>query len=248
MPFSAYVICATPRSGSTLLCDLLAASGVAGQPHSYLRNEDVGYWAHLWGVSGVKAVSNQEFNRSYLAAMIKEGMGQTGIFGLRLMWQSLSEATERLGSAFGGACEFAAQCSRTFGPTLFIHLSRKDKVAQAVSLVRAQQTGLWHKASDGSERERTAPPQAPIFDAARIHQAYQSLVSDDANWSSFFSHNGVQPVRLWYEDLAIGTHAILAEILAVLGRDPMIAATISPQTAKMADATSLTWMRQLKPE
>ena len=37
---SPYVVCATPRSGSTLLCELLAGTGVAGQPEEYFE--------HLW--------------------------------------------------------------------------------------------------------------------------------------------------------------------------------------------------------
>ncbi|HMF66717.1 MAG TPA: Stf0 family sulfotransferase, partial [Phyllobacterium sp.] len=34
-----YVICGTPRSGSTLLCDLLESTGIAGRPASYFRSE-----------------------------------------------------------------------------------------------------------------------------------------------------------------------------------------------------------------
>ena len=32
-----YVVCATPRSGSTLLCALLAGTGVAGNPEEYFE-------------------------------------------------------------------------------------------------------------------------------------------------------------------------------------------------------------------
>ena len=31
---------------------------------------------------------------------------------------------------------------------------REDKVGQAISRLKAEQTGLWHKFSDGTERER----------------------------------------------------------------------------------------------
>jgi trehalose 2-sulfotransferase len=33
----AYLVCATERSGSTLLCELLAATGVAGRPEEYFE-------------------------------------------------------------------------------------------------------------------------------------------------------------------------------------------------------------------
>src|SRR5207249_762689 len=35
-PRKSYLICATPRSGSYLLCELLALTGVAGKPTEYL--------------------------------------------------------------------------------------------------------------------------------------------------------------------------------------------------------------------
>jgi len=36
----AYLICGTPRTGSTLLCDLLPSSEIAGRPESYFRLTD----------------------------------------------------------------------------------------------------------------------------------------------------------------------------------------------------------------
>lgn len=47
---AAYLVCGTPRTGSTLLCGLLAATGVAGKPESYFRLHDVGSYAEAWGV------------------------------------------------------------------------------------------------------------------------------------------------------------------------------------------------------
>src|SRR3954447_11167479 len=34
----AYLVCATPRSGSTLLCELLKSTGLAGRPAEYFEN------------------------------------------------------------------------------------------------------------------------------------------------------------------------------------------------------------------
>ena len=35
-----YLICATPRTGSSLLCGLLDSTGVAGHPESWFRRQD----------------------------------------------------------------------------------------------------------------------------------------------------------------------------------------------------------------
>ena len=43
--FDAYIICGTPRTGSTLLCKLLASTGTSGDPHSFYRRQDLPEWA-----------------------------------------------------------------------------------------------------------------------------------------------------------------------------------------------------------
>ena len=39
-PQSAYLVCATPRSGSTLVCQALTDTGVAGRPEEYFEGVD----------------------------------------------------------------------------------------------------------------------------------------------------------------------------------------------------------------
>ncbi len=87
--FSAYIICGTPRSGSTLLCEMLAATGVAGLPNSYFREQDVSHWAGAWGVQHPHGTDDTDFDRSYASAMRREASAGTGVFGLRLMWAAL---------------------------------------------------------------------------------------------------------------------------------------------------------------
>ncbi|MGZ5376146.1 MAG: Stf0 family sulfotransferase, partial [Solirubrobacterales bacterium] len=36
-PARSYLVCATPRSGSTLLCEALKSTGVAGRPEEYFE-------------------------------------------------------------------------------------------------------------------------------------------------------------------------------------------------------------------
>lgn len=57
--YRAYVICTSPRSGSTLLCKLLAATGQAGKPKSYFHKPDLGCVANLSG-SGENAFRDRQ--------------------------------------------------------------------------------------------------------------------------------------------------------------------------------------------
>ena len=88
--------------------------------------------------------------------MLQEGAGDTGVFGLRVMWGTVGELCERL-SPLRPDLSGGALLESLFGPLVYVHVSRTDKVAQTISLLKAEQSGLWHVAADGSERQRTAP-------------------------------------------------------------------------------------------
>lgn len=73
------------------------------------------------------------------------------------------------------------------------------------------------------------------------------LTTDDEAWSAFFDQLGIQPLRSTYEELAANPQAILAETSAGLGRDRAIAAILAPQIARMADSTTLQWLKRMGP-
>lgn len=246
--FSAYVICGTPRSGSTLLCEMLAASGVAGRPHSFYRQQSITHWADRWGIDYADGVDTQDFDQRYLNAMLREGTAGTGIFGVRIMWVSVAEAAARLERVHGGTADIAERFEQVFGPTLYIHLTRNDKVAQAVSLLRAERSGLWHLSADGSVLEGADKPEAVTYDADRLAAIVAELESDDAAWERFFTERRITPVRLVYETMTIDPQNALASILAALGRDPAIASTVPVKTAKMGDATNREWVERFEHE
>jgi LPS sulfotransferase NodH len=246
--FASYILCGTPRSGSTLLCGMLAATGVAGRPNSYFREQNILDWARDWGVQPPKGPADVDFDRSYIAAMLREGSAGTGVFGLRLMWGSLGEAAERLSRIRGTPADAATLFEEAFGPTLYIHLSRLDKVSQAVSLVRAEQSGLWHISGNGTVLEGAASPQPLSYDADRIDAVLTELEADDAAWADFFATRQAEPLKLTYETVTAAPQLALAYILSALGRNPEIAKAIDAGTAKMADATSIAWVERFRKE
>ncbi len=70
-----YFICATPRSGTTLLCDLLADTGRAGRPQSYYRRQDLERRARNYGLRADQFADRIEFDQAYLEAVLREGAG-----------------------------------------------------------------------------------------------------------------------------------------------------------------------------
>ncbi len=240
-----YIICGTPRTGSTLLCGLLKAAG-AGDPHSFYRREDIAEWAQEWGVPAPGTVDDLAFQRAYLDAAIRAGRGGTPVFGMRLMRENLGEVSAILDRLHPGLPDDRARLERAFGRLAFLHLSREDKLAQAVSLVKARQTGLWHVAPDGTELERVAPPREPEYDFGMIAQEVDALETYDAAWNTWFAAEGITPLRIGYESLSADPAATLIRICDTIGIAAPDAVAVKPGVAKLADATSIDWMRRYR--
>ena len=243
-----YIICSTPRSGSTLLCDLLADTGVAGRPDSFFRRQSIPWWAHHFNVSIAGWADEHEFDQLYLSAVHQQGSGRTQFFGMRLMWESVGDLSKRLRSLYPGLASDNASFRSAFGQPFYVYLSREDKVAQAVSRLRAEQTGLWHVAADGTERERLKPGQAPDYDAHGLAEQVVELEGQDAAWMNWFVRQRIQPMRITYEELSTEPQIALASVLSALGLDPAIAETVEPRTSKLADNKSHEWVTRFRAE
>jgi len=241
-----YILCATPRSGSTLLCGLLAATGKAGDPHSYFRREDIAEWAAEWGLPPDAAPGDPAFERAYLAAALSAGRARTPMFGLRLMAETLPELCGLLERVYPGLPHDKARLERAFGRLVFVHLSRGDLLAQAVSLVRARQTGLWHRAPDGSDVERVGPPRPPRYDRAAIAAELARLQQNAAHWNDWFAREGITAEALTYEDLAADPAGALAQVCRALEITPPPAGQIRPGVARLADAINLDWAARFR--
>src|SRR6478672_526429 len=115
-PDCCYLVCATPRSGSTLLCHLLDQTGVAGHPaeyfealqHSGLPRQPVEYFDRERHANIVERLAFREMPSDdseptpnplwspdtygrYLAWAIEQGTTPNGVFGAKLMWGYLGD-------------------------------------------------------------------------------------------------------------------------------------------------------------
>ncbi len=246
---NSYMICTAPRSGSTLLCKMLAATGIAGHPRSLFYRPCLSDWMTRLKleVPANSATQHARLERIMQAALV-EGRGGTPVFGLRQQWPSFAFLCKTLARLHPTAKTDRDCIDRSFGPTRFIHLIRSDKLGQAVSYVKAQQTGLWHVAPDGSELERTAPPEAPVYDADRIKNCIASLTSYDLGWTAWFAQEGISPLRICYTDLSQAPGATLRRVLEHVGLDPDAAEGVKPEVRTMADATSRDWIARFRAE
>ncbi|MBE1282985.1 MAG: sulfotransferase [Rhodobacteraceae bacterium] len=246
--FRAFVICTSPRSGSTMLCKLLQETGVAGCPGSHFHRTSLQAWLDSYNLHASSYGSEKQALTAIFAAAIAKGSGNTGTFGLRLQQHSLSFFLQKLAVLYPEPSGDQARLNAAFGPSLFIHLTRENKLEQAISRLKAEQTGLWHRNADGSELERLSAPRQPIYDAAAITAHVKDLTEADLNWNIWFTKQGIQPLRITYDELSDAPTRVLAGVLKALGQDPAIAQNITPPTAKLSDEVSREWAHRFRAE
>src|SRR4051794_21854471 len=168
-PERSYIVCATPRSGSTLVCHALEETGVAGRPEEYfeaLRHsgrprrpeeyfvgvEDPSIRDHL----GERAVGGELSPRSplwsraaydrYLEWVFEAGTTPNGIFGAKLMWGYFEDFVSLLRNVPAyREVPLAELLPRVFPDLTFVRVVRANKVRQAVSLWKAVQTATWRE-------------------------------------------------------------------------------------------------------
>jgi trehalose 2-sulfotransferase len=168
-----YLVCTTPRSGSTLVCQALKATGVAGRPEEYFealrktgrprRPEqyfvgvaDESILDHLGERSladdpqPAPLWSRTAYDR-YLEWAMEVGTTPNGIFGAKLMWGYFGDFVGLLRNVPRFRDVPLAELLPTVFPDVtFVRVVRANKIRQAVSLWKAVQTATWRE----NEREQ----------------------------------------------------------------------------------------------
>lgn len=234
------IICATPRTGSTLLCALLKSAGTAGRPESWYRAEDRDEYADDWRLP--RDFNGQIDPAAYLAAAIRAGQSPNGTCGLRIQSRTLTGLLAELRTLFPAAAHDRALLEHAFGPCHFIFMRRLDEVAQAISRLKAEVSQIWHH--DG----RATPDQPPqaSYDADRLDTFRAETAAGNAQWERWFTAESITPIRLVYETFITAPEAQVRAILTMLNLPP-----INPITApnrRMADATSADWATRYRTE
>jgi trehalose 2-sulfotransferase len=265
VPERSYLVCATPRSGSTLLCDLLDQTGIAGHPEEYfeaLRHSGVPRKPHEYFDAerhaniierlafrelpdGVDRPANplwepDSYDR-YLRWALDQGTTPNGVFGAKLMWGYLGDFATLLRGIVGNAGRTVPELlAATFPNLRYVQITRKDKVRQAVSLWKAVQTQAWRAKDDG------APAVEPTFSFRAINFLVRLLTAHDASWDAYFLGLGITPLKVTYEELAEAPERVVRRVLdhldiAVPGALDLCAPALKVQ----ADARSEEWVRRV---
>ena len=228
-------MCGTPRTGSTLLCSLLASTGVAGRPESYFREPDQPMWAARLGVP-VGGDGSFDF-RALAAGALRAGSTPNGVFAARVMWGTMHVIVDGLAPDRRGKRDLDVLAD-AFGPLRMVHLRRDDVVGQAVSWARAEQTGYWQQGDLASAE--------PALDLDQVDDLVRTIEAHNAAWASWFAEQGVQPHRVTYEQLRLDPGRTVREILDHVGVEPPASWRPQSRHRKQADELNADWVRRYR--
>lgn len=235
------MLASVPRSGSTLLCRMLWETGGAGAPKEYLNPVQIRDWearlgATLWArtrhrllvgplaMLGGRGRWDERRLAAYLERIRLRRTGAEGWFGLKLHYHQLRRFF----------LEPGRRVEDFLGETRWVAIRRRDQVAQAVSWARALQTGRW------ASHQRSAWPG--VYCRPLIESLRRRIVEHESGWDRYFEREGIEPLRIDYEDLAAHPDATVRRVLHYLGReDAELAPVARPPLARQADRRSARW-------
>ena len=236
-----YCICSIPRSGSSLLSSALRTTEVAGRPAEHFNDwffnkhlracHEIGWLNRFRFELQTLRKKNYKFFKKYPHALppYVRGLLRTqsidGVYGMKLHHSQYL------------AHIYPVSLGDLFGPMKYIVLTRRDRVRQAVSWARAEQTKRWF-----SSRPEQAKPK---YDFARIVHAHAQIVNEERQWNEYLSEHGIEPLRLVYEDFVLNYRSTLVDILSFLELPASTVATLSqPDPEKQSDHLNAAWAAQ----
>jgi LPS sulfotransferase NodH len=222
-PTQSFFICGTPRSGTTLLAGLLAGTKLVGWAGEHFSKSNEPRWA-------------AKNYRKYIRRCFAE-TSNNRVFGAKLLPRDFERVLARL-RALPGLAELSdrAVLEAAFPQPRFLLTSRRDVVAQAVSWVKADQTGEFYT-GDGR-----ATGAAPRFDYQEIREIVKELTEDNEKWRRWFAENGIEPFTVVYEDLVADEAGTTRAALRFLGFEPPADLKLARVTTKQADAVNAEWI------
>ena len=128
-----------------------------------------------------------------------------------------------------------------FGRLRFVHLRRRDVVAQAVSWARSWQTHFWHPG------EAVEPGgQDPHYDEELIGRLVATIERFEADWTAWFPAHSIVPCEVTYEELATDPLRTAHKVLDYLGLHVPPDRQLVVGHRRQADQLNADWITRFK--
>jgi trehalose 2-sulfotransferase len=208
------LLCATHRTGSNVLEQYLKASQVAGRPREYYSPDLAKDFAKQ------KQLPDPE--QSFIAyhrAILERWTTSNGIFAAKIMWRHVQAihdqvAVDPAGIAYARGTPWETITALHPAP-MVVHVTRRDKVRQAISMLRAKQSGLFSTVHlDKGVKQATNPGE---YDFHLLHYHVEKFAKEDAAWVALFREHGVPVQTIVFEEFVKDPQTQTVALLEALG-------------------------------
>lgn len=234
-PIRSIVVCATKRSGSSFFCRSLG----------HLQLPEVNEWLladNIDFASKELGVSPQAPYLERLRAAVAFRSSEQGIFATKVMANDFRSILDRLRQEDPALKPLPdLSVAALFLPEArFIRFSRDEKIAQAASLVKANQTGRWNRESPPADRFL----DKPIFDFEALRQTLRGVEIDEAFWDTCLGElTEADLFTVKYEAFCVRFTEHL-ERLAAFCDVPQLTSTETPDEAPSQKISNRNWLER----
>jgi LPS sulfotransferase NodH len=253
-----YLVCATQRSGSTLLCELLKGTEVAGvpeesfevlrstglprQPREYFQDPALADIAERLALMNPGEPERSGQFEGWFKYAIQRGTSRNGVFATKMMWNYFDDFRERVRELPGlQDVTFNDALEVLFPQLRIVFVRRRDKLAQAVSLWKALQTQQWRNEADPFESDLRVE-----YDYVALKHLVNELHRWDARWEDWFHATGREPIRVIYEEFVTSRAATIGRVLDALDIAPREPESNSGPMRPQADDVSRDWVARFR--
>jgi len=237
-PQLSYTIWFSQRTGSTLLCKALEATGIAGKPNEWLQTPDLLAHYHL------KSYSELQEHLWNL------GSTANGVFGLKFSlcepyFSQTLETLRKFPHCPQGDSVRASTWEHAFPHSRHVFMTRRNKVRLAVSWWKAIKTQEWHR-PHGNSAQTVDLTEAYSFEA--INHLYAECSMREAGIQELFSEANIVPLTVVYEDFIQEYEKTIRRVLDYLDLDAASVRIASPHYVRLADGISEAWVKRFREE
>ena len=195
-----YIICFTPRSGSSWLGGLINSTNHLGNPKEWFS--PVSMSARLQKLYPCQHIED------YLNCLIRDQKSKNGVFGFEVSFAQFQLVLELL------------DIPNFFENKLsYIYLYRRNLVAQAISLYRATDTDVFHSVQKDYQSKKDIHFS---YNSSKIWHWLIRILEQEYEWPKFFKSRNITPLTISYEDLWAHPRFTVLRIINYLLKDPSI--------------------------
>jgi len=223
MPKECYFICYVNRTGTTFLSECLSQTRLFGFPQEYLNTEKGAAVEKISKRFGANSFAD------YLSHLTHKRQSKTGVFGSKISCLQLAYLRRNF------------DINSIFPNVKFIFVTRQNVALQAISWFIAEKTASWASFHDANNNVH--------YDRDKIIWYVNLITMQNARFENYFALNGINPLRVTYEDISSDVVAVVHRVKDYLGVDGDINLQIDKTRCKVQRTDrNMAWADRLAEE